>query len=144
MEDFAVIGLGRYGFNIARQLAEKGNKVLAIDINPEKVEKIKGMVAKAVVGDAKNKSLISELVNKYFLGVIISIGSNMVDSIVAVDHLKALNISRIIVKANNEIHAELLKFKGVTEIIFPERDIAESLTQRLTDLKLTAPQKITT
>lgn len=41
MKEYAVIGLGSFGFNIAKKLASIGNKVLAVDVNPEKVDEIK-------------------------------------------------------------------------------------------------------
>ncbi len=136
MKEYAVIGLGNFGFNIAKKLAEKGNKVLAIDINPAKVDEIKDIVDDAVIGDVKNKAFLKEFIDNKIDGVVISIGSNMVDSILAVHHLKALKVNNIIVKAQNEVHAELLKVIGVQEIIFPEKDIAELIAHKLTEPNL--------
>ena len=136
MKEYAVIGLGNFGFNIAKKLASIGNKVLAVDTNAEKVGEIKDFVNDAVIGDAKNKSFLQEFIDHTIDGVVISIGSNMVDSILAVHYLKNMKVSNIIVKANNEIHAELLKVMGVTDIIFPEKDIAEWIAQRLTEPSL--------
>lgn len=136
MKEFAVIGLGNFGFNIARKLSEKGNRVLAIDTETAKVDEIKNYVADAVIGDAKNKTFLQEFIDKNVDGVIISIGSNIIDSILAVHYLKSLHAKNIIVKAQNEVHAELLKVIGVTEIIFPEKDIAEWIAHRLTEPNL--------
>lgn len=136
MKEYAVIGLGSFGFNIAKKLASIGNKVLAVDVNPEKVGEIKDFVNDAVIGDVKNKSFLQEFIDSKIDGVVISIGSNMVDSILAVHYLKAMKISNLIVKANNEVHAELLKVMGVTDIIFPEKDIAEWVAHRLTEPNL--------
>ena len=136
MKEFAVIGLGNFGYNMAKKLSEKGNKVLAIDTDSAKVDEIKDLVNDAVIGDAKNKSFLQEFIDKKINGVIISIGSNIIDSILAVHHLKALQVKNIIVKAQNEVHAELLKVIGVTEIIFPEKDIAEWVAHKLTEPNL--------
>ncbi|HEX9250934.1 MAG TPA: NAD-binding protein, partial [Ignavibacteriaceae bacterium] len=107
MKEYAVIGLGSFGFNIAKKLASIGNKVVAVDINPEKVDEIKNFVHDAVIGDIKNKTFLQEFIDDKIDGVVISIGSNMVDSILAVHYLKAMNVNNLIVKANNEVHAEL-------------------------------------
>lgn len=136
MKEYAVIGMGNFGFNIAKKLAEKGNKVLAIDIVPDKVNEIKNIVDDAVIGDVKNKAFLKEFIDSKIDGVIISIGSNMVDSILAVHYLKALKVDTIIVKAQNEVHAEILKVIGVNEIIFPEKDIAELIAHKLTEPNL--------
>lgn len=136
MKEYAVIGLGNFGLNIAKKLVAKGNKVLAIDFDPEKVNDIKDHVNDAVVGDVKNKAFLQEFIDEKVDGVIISIGTNMVDSILAVHYLKAMNVKNIIVKANNEVHAELLKVMGVSEIIFPEKDIAEWIAHKLTEPNL--------
>lgn len=136
MKQYAVIGLGNFGFNIAKKLSEKGNKVLAIDIDPGKVDEIKNIVDDAVIGDVKNKAFLKEFIDNKIDGVIISIGSNMVDSILAVHHLKSLKVDHLIVKAQNEVHAELLKEIGVQEIIFPEKDIAELIAHKLTEPNL--------
>jgi trk system potassium uptake protein TrkA len=136
MKEYVVIGLGNFGLNIAKKLVSIGNKVLAIDLDAEKVNGIKDDVNDAVVGDVKNKSFLQEFIDEKIDGVIISIGSNMVDSILAVHYLKAMKINNLIVKANNEVHAELLKVMGVTDIIFPEKDIAEWVAHRLTEPNL--------
>ncbi|MFZ2323661.1 MAG: TrkA family potassium uptake protein [Ignavibacteriaceae bacterium] len=136
MKEFAVVGLGNFGYNIAKKLSEKGNRVLAIDIDSIKVNEIKDFVNDAVIGDAKNKTFLQEFIDEKIDGVIISIGSNIIDSILAVHHLKALKVKNIIVKAQNDVHAELLKVIGVTEIISPEKDIAEWVAHKLTDPNL--------
>ena len=132
MKNYAIIGLGNFGFNIAKKLAEYGTKVLAIDINEERVNEIKNYVQDVVIGDAKNKKFLAEFIDKKFDGVIISIGVNMVDSILAVHHLKEIGVTSIAVKAINDVHAELLQVMGATEIISPEKDIADWLAHRIT------------
>lgn len=56
MKNYAVIGLGNFGFNIAKKLVEYGNNVLAIDIAEERVQEIKSFVHDVVIGDAKTKN----------------------------------------------------------------------------------------
>ncbi|MBK8944060.1 MAG: TrkA family potassium uptake protein [Ignavibacteriae bacterium] len=136
MKNFAVLGLGNFGFNIARNLSEKGKNVLAIDSDPNQIEKIKNIVSDSIIGDIKNKIVLTEFIDATIDTAIISTGENEFDSILAVNHLKEIGVKNIIVKANNEMHAQILKLMGATEIIFPERDIAEWIATRLAEPNL--------
>ena len=136
MKNFAVLGLGNFGFNIARNLSEKGKNVLAIDSDPNQIEKIKNIVNDAIIGDIKNKAVLTEFLDQSIDTAIISTGDNEFDSILAVHHIKEIGIKNIIVKANNDMHAQILKLMGATEIIFPEKDIAEWIATRLSEPNL--------
>jgi trk system potassium uptake protein len=133
MKNVAVIGLGRYGAKIAKKLTAMGNLVLGIDINPEKVYKISAIIKSTAVGDAKNKSFLAQVINEDVVEVIICVGANMIDSILIVHNLKDMNIKHIVVKANDETHAEILKSLGVTEVLIPQNIIADWLTLRITE-----------
>lgn len=136
MKNFAVLGLGNFGFNIARNLSEKGKNVLAIDSDPNQIEKIKNIVSDAIIGDVKNEIVLSEFLDSTIDTAIISTGEKEFDSILAVHHIKDIGVKNIIVKANNEMHAQILKLMGATEIIFPEKDIAEWIATRLSEPNL--------
>ncbi|MBI1933979.1 MAG: TrkA family potassium uptake protein [Ignavibacteriales bacterium] len=136
MKNFAVLGLGNFGFNIARNLSEKGKNVLAIDSDPNQIEKIKNIVNDAIIGDIKNKAVLTEFLDQSIDTAIISTGDNEFDSILAVHHIKEIGVQNIIVKANNDMHAQILKLMGATEIIFPEKDIAEWIATRLSEPNL--------
>ena len=124
MDEFVVIGLGKFGYNIAKQLALKGKKVIAIDTNPKQIDQIKDIVSDSVIGDVKDKQFLSEFIDEKVEAAFISTGDEMFDSILAVHHLKEIGVQNIIVKANDETHARILRLMGATEIIFPEKDIA--------------------
>ncbi|MBK7105468.1 MAG: TrkA family potassium uptake protein [Ignavibacteriae bacterium] len=136
MNNFAVLGLGNFGFNIAKKLSEKGKNVLAIDSSPEQIDKIKNIVNDAVIGDIKNKFFINEFIDTNIETAIISTGENIFDSILAVHHVKEVGVKNIIVKAVDEMHSQILKIMGATEIIFPEKDIAEWIAIRLAEPNL--------
>lgn len=136
MNNIAVLGLGNFGFHIARNLAQKKKKILAMDINAEQIDRIKDYVSDAVIGDIKNKQLLTEFIDKSIEAVIISTGQHTFDSILAVHHLKEIGVKNIIVKANDSTHAQILKVMGATEIIFPEKDIAEWWANKLAEPNL--------
>ncbi len=136
MKQFVVIGLGNFGFNVARALAEKNNQVLAIDIDNDRIDEIKDYVSDAIIADAKNMKVLNEFVTNSVTAVIISIGQSMEASILATHYLKERKIRQIIVKAINENHAKILELMGADEVILPEKDIALSLARRLSSANL--------
>ena len=50
--------------------------------------------------------------------------------------LKELGVRQVIVKAQNELHAKILKKVGADRIIFPEREMAERLAESLASPKI--------
>lgn len=136
MKQFVVIGLGNFGFNVAKSLASRGHQVLAIDIDKERIEDIKDYVSEAIIADSKNTKILSEFIHDTVDGVIISIGQNMESSILTTHFLKERKIRQIIVKAINESHAKILELMGADEVILPEKDMAVSLAQKLSSNNL--------
>ena len=136
MAQFAVIGLGNFGFNVALALSEAGHQVLAIDLDERKVEHIKDRVTQAVVYDVKEKENLSQLISPDMDAVIISLGKRVEDSTLVTLYIKDMNIHRIIVKATNEEHGKILSLIGATEVIYPEKSEASRLAKRLTSPNL--------
>jgi trk system potassium uptake protein TrkA len=124
MEKFIVIGLGNFGFNIAKSLVANRCEVLGIDSEKEPVEKAKDHLTHAIIGNPANKSVIQSLGVKDYDGVIVSIGQEMISSILIALYLVESGAKRIIARAISEDHEKILKQLGVTEVIFPERDMA--------------------
>ena len=123
-KSFAVLGLGRFGSNIARTLEEYGAQVLAVDSREEKVEEIADEVTHAVQADVTDLSALRSMGIAEFDGVIVAIGENMETSIITIMHLKDLGAKHIIAKAQNELHAKVLKRIGANRVILPEKDMA--------------------
>jgi len=132
MKQFVVIGLGRFGYNLAVSLAKLDNQVLAIDIDKKKVEAIKDFVSEAVIADALDIRTLKEFVDDKVDTVIIATASDVGTSTLLVLYLKDLGVKRIVGKVRNEDHAKILNALGVSEVIYPERDIAERLAEKLT------------
>ncbi|MCD6194564.1 MAG: TrkA family potassium uptake protein [Candidatus Aminicenantes bacterium] len=130
---FAVIGLGSFGSNIAKTLYEKNNEVLAIDIDKERVEAVKGFVSHAVCMDSADKENLEALGVREMDVVIVSLGPEMEASILTVLYLHELGVKRIIAKALSEDHAKILEAVGATEVIYPEKDMAIRTALRLSN-----------
>ena len=133
MGQYAVIGLGNFGYQVATLLYEKGNDVLAIDSDESKIEDIKDKVTQAVVANVTKKEALSQLITPDIDVVVVSMGDRIEASIMVTLYLKELEIKDIIVKASSDAEAKVLNMIGASEIIFPEREVANKLANTLTN-----------
>ena len=131
---FAVIGLGSFGSNVAKTLYEKGNEVLAVDSDKEKIEEVKTFVSHAVNMDSADKENLQALGIQEMDVVVVSLGPEMEASILTVLYLHEIGAKRIVAKALTEDHAKILEAVGATDVIYPEKDMAIK-----TALKLSCP-----
>lgn len=126
-----MVGLGIFGFNIAKDLYESGMEVIAIDKNKEMIQKIKEFSTKAILADATDKALLETIGIQEEDIVIISFGEDLAASTIITLHLKELKIKTIIVKAPNEDHQRILERVGATEVIIPEKEMARKVAKSL-------------
>lgn len=131
MKRFAVIGLGNFGFYTARSLFEDGNEVVAIDMDKSKVQAVDAYVTEAVVLNATDKQSLSALGLENMDGVILSIGTRISNSALICLYLHEIGVKRILAKAIDDDHAKILERVGATEIIHPERDMAQRVARGL-------------
>jgi trk system potassium uptake protein TrkA len=131
MKQFVVIGLGNFGYYLAKALYDKGHEVLAIDKQGHLVQSIMENVTQAVVGDTTDRKVLESLGVKKVDAAIVCIGSIMEASILTTLNLKDIGVERIVAKAISEVHSRLLYKVGATEVFFPEKDQALSLSERL-------------
>jgi trk system potassium uptake protein len=136
MGQFAVIGLGSFGYNVATNLVESGNQVIVIDRDKDKIQEIKNKVTSAVIADVREKKVVFQLLDSNIETGIVSLGEEMEASILATLYLKEIGIKNRIVKANSEDHGKILRLVGATEVIFPEKDSAMKLARSLTNPNL--------
>ena len=128
---FAVIGLGRFGEVVARQLAELGREVLVIDQAEESVQKLSDLVTHAVVADAKDISVLRSLGINEFDCVIVAIGSDVASSIIITVQLKELGVKQVVCKAGSEIHKQALLKVGADKVVIPEKEMGIKVAQNL-------------
>ena len=83
MKSYIVIGLGRFGQTLARQLCALGAEVLAIDKRGDLVQQVADDVTHAVVGDGQDKEVLRALGARNFDCAIIAIGSNLASSVLS-------------------------------------------------------------
>jgi trk system potassium uptake protein len=131
MKKFIVIGLGNFGYNIAAALVENKCEVLGMDTSREVVQKAKDIITHAIIGDATNREVLESLAIRDFDGAIISIGQDMGASILIALYFREIGIKRIIVRAVSEDHGKILKMIGVNDVVFPEKDMAFRVANKL-------------
>jgi trk system potassium uptake protein len=130
---FGVIGLGSFGFFIAKTLFELGEEVLAIDHDKERVDKVKILSSHAVHMEAADKKNLEAIGIQEMDVVIVSLGPNMEGSILTVHYLSSLHVKQIIAKALSEDHAKILEAVGASDVIYPERDMAVKTAMKLSN-----------
>ncbi len=132
MKRFAVIGNGNFGYYAAKALYERNNEVIAIDRSKERIQAIEPFVTTAIVQDATDSEALKGLGLGEMDAVIVSTGANIKPSILICFHLAQMEIKNIIVKAEDDDHADILKKLGAAEVIRPGADMANRLAMRLT------------
>ena len=131
MKQFIVLGLGRFGSAVATTLIELGHEVLGVDSDEERVNDLKDKITQAVQADITEERVLKELGVKNFDAAIVSIGTDLEASILVTMMLKEMGLKYIIAKAQNNLHAKVLKKIGVDKVVFPERDMGARIAQRL-------------
>lgn len=121
---FAVIGLGIFGTEMVKTLANKGCEVLAIDSNPTRIAEVSDYATHCVNADATDERVLQQIGISSFDNVIIGIGSNIQASIMCTLLCKELGARNITAKAINDNHAAILTKIGVDRVIVPEADSA--------------------
>jgi trk system potassium uptake protein TrkA len=127
----AIIGLGSFGIEMAKTLAEDGHEVTAIDIDRARIDQAKSCVPFAVIMNAADKEALKSMGVEDMDIVVVSIGPAMEPSILTVHYLNELGVRRIVAKALSEDHAQILEAVGATEVVYPERDMAIKTAHRL-------------
>lgn len=131
MKSFLVIGIGRFGFNLAKTLYELGHEVLAIDEDEERIEEIAEYVTHAVAGDATDETVLKSLGARNFDVAVVALGESMEASILITVLLKEMGVKYIVGKAQSELHAKILTKVGIDRAILPERDMGVRVAHNL-------------
>jgi len=131
LKRFAVIGLGKFGFHVAKELFIEGNEVIAIDKNPDRVQEIDPFCTEAIVLDASEKEKLRALGLDEMDGVVVSIGSDVSSSVLLTLHLQEIGVKKLLAKAVDEDHGKLLRKVGATEVIHPEKAMALKVARGL-------------
>ncbi|ROR31513.1 trk system potassium uptake protein TrkA [Mobilisporobacter senegalensis] len=130
-KEFVVFGLGRFGWSVATTLAESGCEVLAVDDNEDKIKDIADIVTYAVKADATDSETLSTLGLSNFDGAVIAMSEDLEASVMATILVKELGIPYVLVKAQTDLHAKILKKVGADMVVFPEKETGMRVAHNL-------------
>lgn len=131
MKSYIVIGLGRFGEELALQLGKLGAEVLAMDVCSENVQRVSPRVTHAVVGDAKDKEVLRALGARNFDCAVVAIGEDLAASVLISMNLMELGVPYVVCKAHDETYQRVLEKLGVNRVVIPEKENARRLGRSL-------------
>jgi trk system potassium uptake protein TrkA len=127
-----VVGLGQFGMSVARTLAERSVEVLAVDIQQERVRVAANFVAEAACFDATNADALGRTAPELREVCVCAIGDEAKEaSIICTALLRQMGAKRIIARANDDLHARILRLVGAHQVVNPERQFGERFASQI-------------
>lgn len=136
-QQVAVIGLGRFGSAVATELVRLGHDVLGVDNEMNTVQRLSAALSHVVQAEATDEETLRRLGVAEFDAAVVGITENLETSILTTLLLKRLGVPRVIVKARNEMHGEILGRVGADRVVYPERDTGVRLAHSWTSAAIT-------
>ena len=130
-EDILVIGLGRFGGSLARELTELGHDVLGVDASEEVVAQLSPYLAKAVVADTTRRQVLEQLGANDFHHVVVGVG-DVEANILTVAELTNMGINDVWAKASTTAHKRILEAIGVKHVVLPEHEMGRRIAHQVT------------
>lgn len=130
MESVLIIGLGRFGKNMALKMSELNTEVLAVDIEESRVNEVLPFVTGAQIGDSTNDQFIASLGVRNFDLCVVAIGDNFQNSLETTALLKDYGAKFVLARACSDVHAKFLLRNGADRVAYAEKDMAIRMAVR--------------
>lgn len=130
MKSFLIIGAGRFGRHLARQMTELNNEVMLVDRNEEMLRDLVPVVESAQIADCTDRGALQSLGVADFDCCFVCIGEDFESSLIATALLKDLGAKRVVSKAGSKLHREFLLRNGADEVISVEKEMAQKVALR--------------
>lgn len=127
-----VIGLGRFGTAVAESLVRMGHEVLAIDDDPELVERWSDELTHVVQADCTDEEALRQLGVGDFDRAVVAIGTEVEASVLTVLALAEAGVPDIWAKAISRKHGQILERVGAHHVVYPESSMGERVAHLLT------------
>lgn len=131
--EIGVIGLGKFGMQMARTLMHLGHRVVGVDSGDEPVQRAQEELTSVYKADAANLTVLKSLRFQDLEYVVVSVGQAMEKSLTITLNLQELAVPHIWVKAGNAEHRKILRRLGVQQAILPEYDAAVMAAHHLSN-----------
>ncbi len=130
-QTYAVLGMGRYGSAVAKELTDDGAEVLAIDKDENVVNAFASQVSVCKCADVTDIETLRQLGISNVDVVIVAFASHLEASVMAIMLCKEVGVKTVIAKCDNEMHGKILSRVGADKIIFPEYESGVRLAKNL-------------
>lgn len=132
---YGIVGLSRFGYALAKALAELDADLLILDKDEEKIKDMREYTENALVIKNLDKPSLLETGIQNCDIAIVCIGEQMDISILTTLHLVSMGIPKVVARATSAEHGEILEKLGA-KVVFPERDMAERLAKRMEEANM--------
>ena len=126
-----VLGLGRFGGTVARNLYQQDHQVLALDKSVERVQEIAPHVTQAAQADIREEATLRDLGVQDFDAVIMAIGGDIPTSLMTTVVLTNMDVKYIVARATDDLHGRTLTRLGAHKVVYPERETAQRVAHSL-------------
>jgi len=127
-----VVGLGQFGLGLVRALSQSDVEIIAVDSDETQVNIASSWVSRAVCFDATNEDALAQLHPEKRDVCVCATGDQSKEvGIICTALFKQLGAKRIIARANDDLHARILRLVGADEVVNPEWDFGERFAPRI-------------
>lgn len=127
---YGIVGLGRFGYALAMELASAGAELVVLDRDEDKVRELRDYTENVYLVDTLDKKTLLETGIQNCDVAVVCIGEKLDTSILTTLNLVSMGIPRVISKAASQEHGEILEKLGA-QVVYPERDMGVRLANRL-------------
>lgn len=128
---YAVLGLGRYGRAVAKELVDSGAQVIAVDSDERIVETFGCMFPICKCADITDAEALKQIGIPNADTVIIAIAGNLEAGVMATMLCKEMGVGTVVVKCSSDMHKAILQKVGADMVVFPEKDSGIRLAKNL-------------
>lgn len=125
MKNVLLIGLGRFGANMVKELSGLGCQVMAVDISEERVNDALNYITRAQIGDSTKREFLKSIGVKNFDLCAVTISDNFQSSLETTSLLKELDAKFIVSRAANDAQEKFLRLAGADDVVYPESQMAK-------------------
>ncbi len=126
MKSILIVGMGRFGTHLCKNLVLQKNQIMIIDKNEDFVNELAPIVSSALVADCTKPDVVKSIGVSDFDICFVCIGDDFQSSLEITSLLKDFGAQKVVSLSKREIDTKFLLRNGADEVIHPDKDIAES------------------
>ncbi len=128
---YAVLGMGRYGYAVAKELVENGAEVLVVDSDEDLINNVVNDFPLCKCADITDMDAIEQLGISNVDVAIVAVASNLETSVMATTLCKEVGVKTVITKCANETQCRILSKVGADKVVLPEYEAGTRLAKNL-------------